>query len=227
MKTLSVSALAKYLDHVGDWNIPLEQYCETAVKYGVRCCAVNIEEVKFCKDYLKGTDILVSGAVAFPGGSGTIQGKLADVGYAMENGADEVDYVINTHNVKNHDWDKVEEEITAIAELCSKNGVADKVIFENCLYNPEEKTKLCEIAVKAGPAFIKTSTGKSFGGATPEDVRLMKKIAGEKCKIKAAGGIRNYYTALAMIEAGADRLGTSSAVKILEGYAAYLESMQK
>lgn len=226
MKELTVAQLAKYLDHVNNDTTPLETYCQKGIEYGVKCCAVNMQNAGYVKRLLNGTDILVSGAVAFPGGHSTIEAKLLDVEYVIKSGAEEMDYVINRFMVKQHNWDYITEEMSRIAELCRQNGVVDKVIIECCELTQEEKIKLCTIAKEARPGFVKTSTGLSYGGATPEDVRLIRSCVEAVCQVKAAGGIRNYFTALAMIEAGADRLGTSSAVKILDGYSAYLESKQ-
>ncbi len=224
MKDLTVAQLAKYLDHVNNDTTPLEVYCRKGVEYGVKCCAVNMQNAGYVKNLLKGTDLLVSGAVAFPGGHSTIEAKLLDVQYVIKSGAEEMDYVTNRFMVKQHNWDYITEEMTRIAELCRQNGVVDKVIIECCELTQEEKIKMCEIAKIAKPGFVKTSTGTSYGGATTEDVRLIRSIVGDVCQVKAAGGIRNYYTVLAMIEAGADRMGTSAAIKILDGYKAYLDS---
>ena len=123
---------------------------------------------------------------------------------------------MNIVELKSGNWDYVEEEMRRIVEACNEKGVTSKVIFENCYLTDEEKKKLCEIALKVKPTFIKTSTGFGTGGATVEDVKLMKSCVGDAVKIKAAGGIRDYDTAMAMIEAGASRIGTSAGVKIVD-----------
>lgn len=227
MKQLTAQELGLYFDHVNKFGVSLEDYCAAGIRYGVRCCAVGMYAVAPVKALLQGTGILVSGAVAFPGGGSSIGAKLLDVREVIDQGAQEMDYVVNLKKVKDHQWDYVEEEMTRIAQLCRENGVADKVIFECCQLTRDEKIRLCEIALRARPAFIKTSTGTSFGGATPEDVRLMRSVVGGACQIKAAGGIRSYYTALALIEAGADRLGCSSVAAVMEGYRAYLAAQDE
>ena len=125
---------------------------------------------------------------------------------------------MNLVEVKNGNWDYVEDEMRRITSACKANGVTSKVIFENCYLTEKEKVRLCEIALKIRPDFIKTSTGFGTEGATLEDVQLMKKCVGEKVKIKAAGGIRSLEMAMAMIDAGADRIGTSRGVEIMEDF---------
>lgn len=135
---------------------------------------------------------------------------------AIQNGADEIDYVVNLSHVKNKDWKAVEEEMQAMTDLCHRHNVLCKVIFENCYLTKDEIRKLAEIARTVRPDYIKTSTGFGTSGATVEDVRLMKETVGNAVKVKAAGGIRDLETALAMIEAGAERIGTSATLQILE-----------
>ena len=135
---------------------------------------------------------------------------------AIEKGADEIDYVINVAEVKNNNYEYIKEEMEQIVAVCRKAGVISKVIFENCYLTDEEKTKVAEIAKEVKPDFIKTSTGFGTGGAAVEDVRLMKSVVGDTVKVKAAGGIRDLKTALDMIEAGAERLGTSAGVEIIK-----------
>lgn len=139
-------------------------------------------------------------------------------------GADEIDYVINIGELKNGNYDYIEEEMRQICDICRKAGVLSKVIFENCYLEKDEIRKAAEIAKKVKPDFVKTSTGFGTSGATAEDVRLMKEVVGEEIKVKAAGGIRDWETCRQMIEAGAERIGTSSSFKILEGYREALKS---
>ena len=155
----------------------------------------------------------------------TVETKVFETQDVIAKGADEVDYVVNLVELKSGHWDYVEEEMRRIVEVCNAYGLTSKVIFENCYLTDDEKKKLCEIALKVRPTFIKTSTG--FGtppagkaiGATLEDVRLMRSCVGNEIRIKAAGGIRDTATALAMIEAGASRIGTSCGVAIVDGLA--------
>ena len=143
----------------------------------------------------------------------TKEAKKFETKDALENGADEIDMVISVGQLKAGSYDEVYEDVKAVREACQ--GKVLKLIFENCLLTDEEKIKACEIAVRAGVDYVKTSTGFSSGGATISDVALMKAHVDGKCKVKAAGGIRDYNTAIAMIDAGADRLGTSATVKIV------------
>ena len=180
--------------------------------------AINSSMVKICKDLLKDTDIHVGAAISFPLGQTTLETKLFETKNAIENGADEIDYVVNLTAVKNGDFDYVEKEMTEINKLCHEHKVICKVIFENCYLTKEEIVKLSEIALKVLPDYIKTSTGFGSGGALVEDVKLMKSVVKDKVKVKAAGGIRDLKTCMAMVEAGAERIGTSSSLKILEEY---------
>ena len=180
--------------------------------------AINSTQTKLCKELLKGTDIHVGAAISFPLGQTTIETKVFETKDAIANGADEIDYVINITELKEKNYDYIKEEMTQIVDVCRKHNVISKVIFENCYLTDEDKIKLCEIAFEIKPDFIKTSTGFGTGGATIEDVKLMKSIVKDTVKVKAAGGIRDLDTCLKMIEAGAERIGTSSAIKITEAY---------
>ena len=137
---------------------------------------------------------------------------------AIQNGADEIDYVINITELKDGNYDYIREEMRQIVAECRKANVISKVIFENCYLTQEEKEILCKIALEVKPDFIKTSTGFGTGGATLDDVKLMKSIVGDAVKVKAAGGVRDLETCMAMVEAGAERIGTSAAVKITEEF---------
>lgn len=205
-------------------NEDLKKHCETAAKYKFKTVAINNAPVPFCKQVLAGSGVLCDAAVSFPLGQSTIETKVFETIDVIEKGAEEVDYVVNLVEVKNGNWGYVEDEMRRIVEACSRRNVTSKVIFENCFLTEEEKKKLCEIAVKVRPTFIKTSTGYGSGGATVEDVKLMKSCVGDAIKIKAAGGIRNCDDALALIEAGANRLGTSRGVEIIEEYRKRLET---
>lgn len=131
----------------------------------------------------------------------------------------EIDYVLNQESVENRDFDAIEHEMTAIADFCRERGITDKVIVEMCKLDGDDaaKRRVCEIALEAKPGFLKTSTGRSFGGAKLQDVQLMREVLGDAVAIKAAGGIHNYEEALAFIEAGASALGASAGIAIVEG----------
>lgn len=196
----------------------LKAHCEVARQYHFKTVAINNAPVAFCKKELEGSGVLCDAAVSFPLGQCTIETKVFETRDIIEKGAGEVDYVVNLVELKSGHWDYVEEEMTRIVAACREKNITSKVIFENCFLTDEEKRHLCRIALKVKPDFIKTSTGYGTGGATVEDVRLMKECVGDQLKIKAAGGIRNAEQALAMIEAGAERIGTSAGVEIVEGY---------
>ena len=183
--------------------------------------AINSEPVKLCKEVLKGTSIHVGAAISFPLGQTTLDIKLAETKQAIDDGADEIDYVINVGKSKMHDWDYIEKEMKSIVQLCHQNNRICKVIFENCYLTKGEIKHIALIAKQVKPDYIKTSTGFGISGATVEDVRLMKETVGDEVKVKAAGGIRDWKTCQAMIEAGASRIGTSSSLKILEEFEKY------
>ncbi len=220
MKKISKQELASMLDHTylkADANhAQMEQLCREAKELHTAMVAVNSVQSAYCKELLKDSDVHVGAAISFPLGQTSIACKLFESEDAIQNGADEIDYVVNLTQVKQGNWDYIREEMTQMRELCHKHGVICKVIFENCYLSKEEIIKLSEIAKEVKVDFIKTSTGFGSGGASVADVRLMKRIVGDHVKVKAAGGIRSYAAAMAMIEAGAERIGTSSSLKILE-----------
>lgn len=180
--------------------------------------AINSYPVKFCHEYLKDTDVHVGAAIGFPLGQTTVESKVFETLDAIKNGADEIDYVLNIGEVKAGNFTYIEEEMVRIVHACRKHGTLVKVIFENAYLTKEEIVRCAEIAKKVKPDFIKTSTGFAPSGATVDDVKLMKQTVGDEVKVKAAGGIRDLDTFLAMVEAGAERIGSSSSVKILEEY---------
>ena len=194
----------------------MEKLCQEAKMINCKMVAINSCQTKLCKQLLKDSDIHVGAAISFPLGQTTIETKLFETKDAIETGADEIDYVVNLTKVKDHDFDYIEDEMRQITKLCHDNKVICKVIFENCYLEKEEIIKLSEIALKVKPDFIKTSTGFGTSGAKVEDVALMKSIVKDEVMVKAAGGIRDLETCMAMIKAGASRIGTSSSLKILE-----------
>jgi deoxyribose-phosphate aldolase len=195
-----------------------EEFCKESAKYRFKMVAINSAPVKMCKEMLKGSDVLVGAAIGFPLGQSTIQTKVFETKEAIMNGANEIDYVANIVELKSRNIQFMEDEMTQIVKVCKDNKVTSKVIFENCYLTEEEKGILCNIALNVGPDFIKTSTGFGQWGATIEDVKYMKHLVGDQIKVKAAGGIRNLETALAMIEAGAERIGTSAGTVIVDEY---------
>ena len=219
---LSVEELAKMIDQTllkaYATDEDLKKHCEEAKRYNFKTVAINNAPVPLCKKMLEETDILCDAAISFPLGQSTIETKVFEAQDVIDKGAGEVDYVINIGKLKSKDYEYIEEEMRRMVKVCHENNVPCKVIFENCYLEEDEKRKLCEIALKVGPDFIKTSTGFGTGGATLEDVRLMKECVGDKIKIKAAGGIRTIEDALKFVAAGASRIGTSAGPKIVDGY---------
>lgn len=209
----------KKIDYIDDPNDTFEQYLEKAKKYDFRAVFAKPEkEYDIARDYLKDTDIIIAGAVDFPEGKMDLDDKMkrfAD--YAAKN-FEEIDYPLNQKNVENREFSAIEKEMTTISSFCKKNGIKDKVIVEMCKLDGDNaaKKKICEIANRIKPAFLKTSTGRSFGGAKIEDVKLMKRILDSSIKIKAAGGIHTYLEAKQFLDAGASILGASAGIKIVE-----------
>lgn len=194
--------------------------CTEAKEYGFKMVAINSYPVEICSELLKGTGVHVGAAIGFPLGQTTIENKVHETKQAIEQGADEIDYVINIGRLKDKDYDYLEREMKEIVAVCKEKNILSKVIFENCYLTEDEKKKMCEIALKVKPDFIKTSTGFGTGGATLEDVKLMKSIVKDEVKVKAAGGIRDLKTFLTMVEAGAERIGTSAGIEIINEFEA-------
>ncbi|MBR3251445.1 MAG: deoxyribose-phosphate aldolase [Erysipelotrichaceae bacterium] len=219
---LTKDKLCKMFDHTFlkayATKADFEKLCNEARTYGFAMVAINSYPVKLCKQLLKGTDVHVGAAIAFPLGQMSIEAKRMEAELAIEDGADEIDYVLNIGKVKEHDYDYIKEEMKAMVNVARKHDIIVKVILENCYLEKDEITEVSRIAKEVKPDFIKTSTGFGPTGATIEDVKLMKAAVGDEVKVKAAGGIRDYATCKAMIEAGAERIGTSSSIKILEEY---------
>ncbi|MED4269807.1 deoxyribose-phosphate aldolase [Geobacillus stearothermophilus] len=192
------------------------QLCAEAKQYGFASVCVNPSWVKTAARELSGTDVRVCTVIGFPLGATTPETKAFETKNAIENGAREVDMVINIGALKSGADDWVESDIRAVVEAAAGKALV-KVIIETALLTDDEKVRACQLAVKAGADYVKTSTGFSGGGATVEDVALMRKTVGDNVGVKASGGVRDRKTAEAMIEAGATRIGTSSGVAIVSG----------
>lgn len=207
----------KFIDHTvlkaDTTKKAVELICQEAKEYDFASVCVNPTWVSFCKDYLKGTDVMVCTVIGFPLGANTSEVKAFEAKNAIENGADEIDMVINIGALKDDNTKLVYDDIKAVVDASGQHTV--KVIIETCLLTDEEKITVCELAKKANATFVKTSTGFSTGGATPQDVALMKKTVGDKCLVKASGGVRNKADMMAVIEAGASRIGTSAGVQLM------------
>lgn len=211
--------LNKYIDHTllkpDASQEQIETLIEEAKKYDFASVCVNPTWVSFAAQVLKGTDVKVCTVIGFPLGANTPELKAFETSDAIQNGANEIDMVINIGALKSRNFDLVERDIRAVVEAAK--GTLVKVIIETCLLTDDEKVKACQIAQKAGADFVKTSTGFSTGGATVADVALMRKTVGPDMGVKASGGARSYEDALAFIKAGATRIGASSGVAIMEG----------
>lgn len=192
----------------------IKQILDDGIKYNVASACIPASYVKKAKEYV-GDKLPICTVIGFPNGYSTTAVKIFETEDAIKNGADEIDMVINITDVKNENFNAILEEIKDIHKAC--NGKILKVIIETCLLTEEEKIKMCEVVTKSGAEYIKTSTGFSTGGATFNDIALMKKYVGKGVKIKAAGGISSLDDAAKFMELGADRLGTSRIVKIIKG----------
>lgn len=193
----------------------VEKVCEEAKEYNFASVCVNPYYVKYVAEELKNSDVKVTSVVGFPLGNTLPEVKAYETEQVIKNGADEIDMVINIAALKNKNYDLVKKDIKAVVDAAKDKLV--KVIIEACLLSDDEKVKVCELAKEAGADYVKTSTGFSTGGATINDIKLMRKIVGPELGVKASGGVRDIETAKAMIEVGATRIGASSSVSIVKG----------
>lgn len=208
---------AKMFDHTllkaDATRAQVEKICQEAVAYKFASVCVNSYYTKLVAEKLSGSGVMTCTVVGFPLGQMSTKAKAAETKIAVEDGAEEIDMVINVGALKEGSYDVVLEDIKAVKEACGKAHL--KVIIETCLLTDEEKVKACELSKEAGADFVKTSTGFSTGGATAEDVALMRKTVGPELGVKASGGIRDKATAEKMVQAGANRLGTSATIAII------------
>ena len=188
--------------------------CKEALEFNFASVCVNPTFVELCAGLLKGSEVKVCTVIGFPLGANTKEVKGFEASDAVNKGAEEIDMVINIGALKDKKYDYVYEEIKYIKECCK--GKLLKVIIETCLLTDEEKVKACELSVKAGADYVKTSTGFSTGGATVSDIALMRKTVGPDLGVKASGGVRTYEDMVNMVEAGATRIGTSSGPKLMK-----------
>ncbi len=218
--SLTTAQFANLFDHTllkpDAQEADFRRLCREADQYGFAMVAINAANVPLCRELLAGTAVRTGAAISFPLGQCSLKTKLFETEDAIRAGAQEIDYVVNIGRVKAGDTAYLEEEMRGIVDLCRSAGVISKVIFENCYLTDAEKQTLCAIARAVEPNFVKTSTGFGPGGATAADVALMKAGVGERVKVKAAGGIRTLEAAAAMVRAGAERIGSSSGIAIVE-----------
>ena len=210
--------LNKYIDHTilkaTASSADVQKLCTEAIEYEFYSVCVNGCYVADAKHLLQGTDVKVAAVVGFPLGAMTTAAKVFEAKEAVENGASEIDMVINVAKLKDGEFEFVENEIRQIKEVIGDNVL--KVIIETCYLTDEEKVKACELSLAAKADFVKTSTGFGTDGATYEDVKLMKSVVGDNAKVKASGGVRDKETAQKYIDLGAERLGTSSGIDIVK-----------
>ena len=210
--------LNKYIDHTilkaTASSSDVQKLCEEAIEHEFYSVCVNGCYVADAKQLLQGTDVKVAAVVGFPLGAMTTAAKVFEAKEAVENGASEIDMVINVAKLKDGEFEYVENEIRQIKEAIGDNVL--KVIIETCYLTDEEKVKACELSLAAKADFVKTSTGFGTDGATYEDVKLMKSVVGDNAKVKASGGVRDKETAQKYIDLGAERLGTSSGIDIVK-----------
>lgn len=214
----SPRGLARYIDHTllkaDATEADVRKLCREARDHGFASVCINPSYVRLAADCLDGTRVNVCTVVAFPLGATATQSKVAEAVVAVENGANEIDMVMDIGAAKSGNWRKVKRDIEEVVDAVGDDAIV-KVIIETCLLNDEEKVKASAVAKLAGAHFVKTSTGFSTGGAKTEDVRIIRQTVGPKLGVKASGGIKNYDDAVEMIKAGASRIGTSSGVAIV------------
>lgn len=212
-------SIAKYIDHTilkpEATTEVVKSLCEEAKEYGFASVCVNACHAALVSKELEGTEVKTCVVVGFPLGATTKEVKAFETTQAINDGANEIDMVINVGALKDKNYDLVKEDIKAVVDA-AKNRAIVKVIIETCLLTEEEKIKACEISKEVGADFVKTSTGFSTGGATKEDIALMRKTVGKDMGVKASGGIRDYNTAMDMINAGASRIGASASIAIVK-----------
>jgi len=219
-KSITATELAGYIDHTllkpGATESQFAQLCAEALQYKFKSVCVNSSWVAYVAKKLRGTTVKVCSVIGFPLGEMDTRSKAFEARNALANGAHELDMVINTSALKSGNLKLVEEDIRAIKRVCRGTTLL-KVIIETSLLTDAEKVIACEISKKAGADFVKTSTGFTGAGAKVEDVALMRRVVGSKMGVKASGGIRDYKTAVAMIHAGATRIGAGGSVAIVNG----------
>jgi len=217
---LKVKDIAKMIDHsllnpkFTDEDIKLG--CEIAKKYDVATVCVRPTDLKLAAELLKGSDVLPTTVIGFPHGSNRTDTKVFEAEKAIEDGALEIDMVLNIGKLLSGEYEYVQQDVKAVCDIAHKNNVIVKVIFENCYLSDEQKTAACKICDEAGADFVKTSTGYGTGGATVEDLKLMRANTKPETRIKAAGGVRTLNGALAVRKLGCTRFGATATIAIIE-----------
>ena len=219
---MDVKLFGQYFDHAllraYATRNEFEEFCKEGIKYSVKMLAINPAALSFCKERVMGTPVLVGAAIGFPLGQMTLETKIFETKDAIAKGSDEIDYVMDISALKSGDRNFVKEEMKQIVSICKEKGIVVKVIFENCYLTDDEKKVMCEIANQVKPDYIKTSTGFGTSGATVDDVKLMRSYTEPGIKVKASGGIKTLDDTMQLIEAGAERIGTSWTASIIDAY---------
>lgn len=218
LKNLAPEDIAQYIDHTllkpEATRAQIQKLCEEALSNKFYAVCVNTSMISVCKEVLKNSSVKIAAVIGFPLGVCDTSTKVFETTRALNLGATEVDMVVHLGAVKSQDWSYVEKDIKEV--VLAAQGLPVKVILETHMLTEDEKRKICELSMLVGAQFVKTSTGFSGGGATVEDVQLMKSIVQSKGQVKASGGVRDFETAVKMIQAGATRIGTSSGVAIVQ-----------
>jgi len=230
VNTITYEQLAKVIDHSllrpELTSQEVIEGCQLAARYHVATVCVKPCHVRLAAEQLKDSDVLVSTVIGFPHGSSVTEIKVAEAQRAMDDGAVELDMVLNIGELRSGNDEFVYQDIKAVCDVAHARGAKVKVILENAYLTDEQKVRGCQLAEKAGADWVKTSTGFAPGGATLEDLRLMRRSVSEKVQIKAAGGVRTLDALLAVIEAGVTRCGATATAKILDDFKARLASEQ-
>lgn len=222
MARYTIDQLARMVDHTNvrpnATHEDMVRLCSEAKAYHFKMVAVTALQSEVCSRELAGTDIDTGAAIAFPFGQATVATKVFETKDALANGANEIDYSINLTEVKAHDWNHVRDEMAQIVAACNEAGAISKVILETYFLTDEEIMEICNIASEVKPTFVKTSSGTVAGGATVKDVALMRKAVDPAVKVKASGGIHRADDFAAMVAAGAERIGCSQGIPIIEEF---------
>jgi len=222
IESLSVREFAKRIDHTllrpNATFEDLKKTCLESAKYGFAACCISPWFVKYAREILEETDVRVATVISFPHGTSPASAKIEEARIALENGAEELDMVMNVSAFKSGLYELVADEVNKVMNLAESKGAIVKVIIETAYLDDGEKARAAELVVEAGAHFVKTCTGFAGDGATIHDVMLLKNVLGGRAKIKASGGIRHAEDALSLIAAGADRIGTSRGVQIIEEF---------
>ena len=227
IKELTPKQLAAYFDHsvLQPFNTmaDYDKHIDECLRYGFFSAAVNSHIIPYYVKRLEGSGIPVGASIGFPFGQANIRGKVEEARAAIEEGAKELDYVLNISRLLHGDRDYIKDEMLRLVDLSHSKGIVLKVILENCYLEEKHKVMACEVAVETGIDYVKTSTGFGTGGAVAEDIKLMRSVVGDKVKVKASGAMRNLDITATMVELDVDRIGSAFSAIIMEAFIAAKE----